>query len=56
VHQVGNYCIVKYITINIKRTSVSSEKELAEFISRTTLGYIIEKRLYVLTLLLVTLP
>jgi hypothetical protein len=46
----------KYISINIKLTSVSSEKELAEFVSRTALGYIIEKWLYTLTLLHVILP
>jgi len=45
----------EYLFIVIKRTSVSSQKELTEFISRTTLGYIIEKRLYILTMLPVTL-
>jgi hypothetical protein len=46
----------EYMFIVIRRASLSSEKELDEFISRSTLGYIIEKRLYILTLLPVTIP
>ena len=46
----------EYLFIVTKQTCVSSKKEVAEFISRTTLSYIIEKQLYILTMLRVTLP